>query len=135
MPPPRIPNLMALSPSVSAYWQWYSLLPGAGFGGAAGEIDGAVEVSEGVVDAGEPEQGFGVVGVVLQPLLGDAGELAVVSLLEQRFAVGGKGEGGGKENKQQHRAETKGWRHRTSCERTRAGSYKGEQGAVDAGSL
>ena len=87
---------------------------GGGLGGAAGEIDGAVEVSEGVIDAGEPEERFGVVGVVLEALLGDAVELAVVSLLEQGFAVGGKGEGGGEENKQQHRTETEGKRHRTS---------------------
>ena len=67
---------------------------GRGFGGTAPEIDGAIEFSIGIVDGGHPGEGFGVMGVAIETLLGEVLELAEVFLLEEGFAIGGKGEGG-----------------------------------------
>ena len=68
---------------------------GGGFGGAATEIDGAVEVSEGIVDGGDPGRGLRRHAGCDGDAPGQGRELAEVSLLEEGFAVGGKGEGGG----------------------------------------
>ncbi len=87
---------------------------GRSFSGAAGKIDGAVEVSIGIVDGGHPGERFGIIGVALDSLLGDAMELAEMSLFEQGFTIGAKGQGGSKKDKKKSRAESEGRRHQTS---------------------
>jgi len=85
---------------------------GRGFGGAASEFHGFIKVAIGVVDGGHPGEGFGVLRVAIEARLGDAGELAEVSLLEEGFAVSREGEGRGEKGEQENGAESE-RKHRT----------------------
>jgi len=67
---------------------------GGSFGGAASEVDGAFEISIGIVNGRHPGERLGVLRIALETLLGEGRELAEVSLLEEGFAIGSRCEGG-----------------------------------------
>jgi hypothetical protein len=73
---------------------------GGSFRGAAPELDGVVKISIGVVGGRHPGEGLGVIRIVIETLLGDGAELAVVSLLQQNSAVGREDESGSKKSEQ-----------------------------------
>lgn len=67
---------------------------GRSFDGAASVFNGAFKISISIVDGRHPGERLGVLRIALETLLGDGGELAEVSLLEEGFAIGCGGEGG-----------------------------------------